>query len=144
MSAKLQTYASEWIRAEWLQKRKKKSSTESPQLQSISRCLKHCVEMASEAISEISSKECVDLLVMSVIGTGREGGSMHALYLSFPGRECYGFWKDQIKYQPLTTDCVLVPCSWHSSFQFMSIARYLLILQMKKQNLWKVKSFAQG
>lgn len=79
-------------------------STECQQLQLIIRgCLKPCVEMASGAISDISSKECVDRLVMSVIGPGKGGGIVHAIYLSLPGRERYSLRKDQIKYQPLNS-----------------------------------------
>lgn len=59
--------------------------------------------MASGALSDIGSKECVDRLVMSVMGPGKGSGTVYARYLSFPGRERYSFWKDQIKYQPRNT-----------------------------------------
>lgn len=39
--------------------------------------------MDSRAISEISSKDCLDQLVMSVILAGMGGCSMHTMYLSF-------------------------------------------------------------
>lgn len=103
VSVKLQTYmcASEWIRTGWWAG---EASTECQQLQLIIRgCRKPCVEMASGALSDISSKECVDRLVMSVIGAGTGNGMMHAIYLSFLERERYSFWKDQIKYQPWNT-----------------------------------------
>lgn len=40
---------------------------------------------------------------MSVIGAGKGGGSMHAIYLSFPEWECYSSGKEPVKYQPLNT-----------------------------------------
>ena len=77
---------------------KEKFHGECQQLQSISSmCPNRCAEKASGATSERSNKECFDSLVMSVLGARKEGGSMHAIYLSFPGRECYSFGKDQIK-----------------------------------------------
>ena len=102
-------YATEWIRAG---RQKKKSSIESVrsfsqlgQTDTIgsSSCLGHCVGAGSRAISEISSKECVDQLVASVVGAGKGGGSMAATYFSFLGREHPSFWKDQIKYPLLNT-----------------------------------------
>lgn len=59
--------------------------------------------MASGDVSEISSKECFHRLVVSVIGAGEGGGNMPAMYLSFPGWECYSSWKEQNRHQPLNT-----------------------------------------
>lgn len=38
-----------------------------------------------------------------MLSAGTGGDSMHAVYLSFPGWECYSSWKEQLEYQPLNT-----------------------------------------